>query len=45
MLSVGSDMKESYHCLPCDKAFIDEDMARDHQNSTGHQVIERKLEK
>lgn len=38
-------MKESYHCLPCDKEFIDREMAKDHRNSTGHEVIERKLEK
>ena len=38
-------MKQSYHCLSCDKDFIDKDMAEDHGKTTGHQVIERNLEK
>jgi len=38
-------MKQSYHCLYCDKDFIDKDMAEDHKKATGHEVIERKLEK
>lgn len=38
-------MKESYHCVPCNKEFIDKDVAKDHKESTGHQVIERILEK
>jgi hypothetical protein len=38
-------MKHSYHCLYCDKDFIDKDMAEDHKKTTGHEVIERTLEK
>jgi hypothetical protein len=38
-------MKQSYHCLYCDKDFLDKDMAEDHKKSTGHKVIERMLEK
>jgi hypothetical protein len=38
-------MKESFHCLPCNKEFIDEEMATEHKRSTGHKVIERILEK
>ena len=38
-------MKESYHCLPCNKEFIDKELAKDHRKSTGHEVIERTLEK
>jgi|GEM_PF-2424771 len=38
-------MKESYHCMPCDKEFIEKAMARNHKKSTGHQIIERILEK
>ena len=38
-------MKESYHCLSCDKDFIDKEMAKEHKESTGHEVIERVLEK
>jgi DNA-directed RNA polymerase subunit RPC12/RpoP len=38
-------MKQSYHCLSCDKDFIDKDMAEDHKKTTGHEVIERTLEK
>jgi hypothetical protein len=41
----SSDMKISYHCNPCDKEFIDKEMAKDHKASTGHEIIERKLEK
>jgi DNA-directed RNA polymerase subunit RPC12/RpoP len=38
-------MKESYHCSRCNKEFIDKDMAKDHVKSTGHEIIERTLEK
>ena len=38
-------MKESYHCMPCDKDFIDKELAKEHRKSTGHEVIERTLEK
>ena len=38
-------MKQSYHCLSCDKDFIDKDMAEDHKKTTSHKVIERTLEK
>ena len=38
-------MKESYHCMPCDKDFIEKAMAKSHRRSTGHQIIERILEK
>jgi DNA-directed RNA polymerase subunit RPC12/RpoP len=38
-------MKQSYHCMSCDKDFIDKDMADDHKKSTGHSILERKLEK
>ncbi len=38
-------MKESYHCMPCDKEFIEQVTAKSHKRSTGHQVIERILEK
>jgi hypothetical protein len=38
-------MKESFHCFPCNKEFIDEEIAREHRRSTGHKVIERILEK
>ena len=38
-------MKHSYHCLLCDKEFIDKDMADDHKKATGHRIVERKLEK
>jgi DNA-directed RNA polymerase subunit RPC12/RpoP len=38
-------MKASYHCLSCDKDFIDKDMAKDHRKTTGQEVIERILEK
>jgi hypothetical protein len=37
-------MKESYHCLSCDKD-LDKEIAKDHRESTGHEVIERVLEK
>lgn len=37
-------MKESYHCRPCDKEFIEEDMATRHRRITGHEVIHRRLE-
>ena len=38
-------MKNSYHCLSCDRDFIDKDMADDHEKTTGHEVTERMLEK
>jgi DNA-directed RNA polymerase subunit RPC12/RpoP len=38
-------MKHSYHCLSCDKDFIEKDMAEDHKKLTGHEIIERALEK
>ena len=38
-------MKQSYHCLSCDKEFIDKYMAEEHKKTTGHDVIERRLEK
>jgi ABC-type protease/lipase transport system fused ATPase/permease subunit len=41
----SDDMKISYHCNPCDKEFIDKEMAMDHKASTGHEIIERTLEK
>lgn len=37
-------MNESYHCRPCDKEFIEEDMAAKHRRATGHEVIHRRLE-
>ena len=41
----SDDMKISYHCNPCDKEFIDKEMAMEHKASTGHEIIERTLEK
>ena len=38
-------MKESYHCVACNKDFIDKEMAKDHGETTGHEIIERTLEK
>lgn len=38
-------MKQSCRCPECDKAFIDKDTAMEHKRSTGHQIIERILEK
>jgi hypothetical protein len=38
-------MKESYHCSPCDKEFVDKETAMEHKRLTGHEVIERILEK
>jgi len=32
-------MKESYHCRPCDKEFIREDLAPAHRQTTGYEVI------
>lgn len=37
-------MKESYHCRPCDKEFIEADLAAQHRQRTGHEVIQRRLE-
>lgn len=37
-------MKESYHCRPCDKEFIEADLAAQHRKMTGHEIIQRKLE-
>lgn len=37
-------MKESYHCTPCDKEFIDKEIAMEHKRSTRHEVIQRILE-
>jgi DNA-directed RNA polymerase subunit RPC12/RpoP len=38
-------MKQSYHCLSCNKDFIDRDMAKEHRQSTSHEIVERTLEK
>lgn len=37
-------MKQSYHCRPCDKEFIEADLAAEHRQATGHEVIQRRLE-
>jgi predicted transcriptional regulator len=41
----SDDMKISYHCNQCDKEFIDKEMAMEHKASTGHEIIQRTLEK
>jgi hypothetical protein len=38
-------MKQAYHCPSCNKEFIDKEMAKEHKESTGHEVLERILEK
>ena len=37
-------MKESHHCRPCDKEFIEEELAVKHRQATGHEIIQRRLE-
>ena len=36
---------KSYHCSACDKEIVDKELAAQHEESTGHKVIERDLEK
>ena len=36
-----SIMKITYHCLPCNKEFVDMQMAKEHIDSTGHEFMER----
>lgn len=36
-----TDMRVTYHCLPCNKEFIDIHMAKEHSDSTGHEFMER----
>lgn len=36
-----SNMRVTYHCLPCKKEFIDLHMAKKHSDSTGHEFMER----
>ncbi len=37
-------MKESYHCRPCDKEFIEADRAAQHRRAAGHEIIQRRLD-
>lgn len=36
---------ETYYCPKCNKEFLDNELATDHQNSTGHEITERTLDK
>ena len=38
-----SIVKVTYHCLPCNKEFVDMQMAKEHIDSTGHELMERQL--
>ena len=34
-------MRVIYHCLPCNKEFVNIHMAKEHGDSTGHEFMER----
>ena len=41
--SITPNMRVTYHCLPCNKEFIEIHMAKEHSDSTGHEFMEREL--
>jgi DNA-directed RNA polymerase subunit RPC12/RpoP len=38
-------MKELYHCLACNREFIEKEMGTEYAKSSGHQITQRILEK
>ena len=36
---------KTYHCMQCNKEFLDEDIVRQHHKSTSHEIKEQFLEK
>jgi DNA-directed RNA polymerase subunit RPC12/RpoP len=44
--SVTLDMSnKTYHCIQCNKEFLDKDIVKQHHISTNHEIKERVLEK
>ena len=36
-------MKVTYHCVPCKKEFIDMQLAKEHVDLTGHEIMEKPM--